>query len=110
MALQSVTFSGGWVTLQNAKLNTSATFGPGRAIEFAAKFGGGTYQFGGLSDNGSSAPWAGFDFDVAGTTLTANENNAYITTIPGNWAGASHRYRIEWKSLPPAISSTTSTV
>ena len=33
---------------------------------------------------------------MTGTILTANENNAFITNIPGTWTGASHRYRIDW--------------
>ncbi len=114
----TLTFQNGWVTLDGVQVQTSDPTGytSGRAIEFAAIFGGGQSQAAGFAVNATTAPWAAFDYDTAGTTMTAYTSGQPAVTIPGTWNGASHRYRIEWNGsnilyfIDGALEATTATL
>ncbi len=96
----TVTLQNGWITVDGMQVYTSdpTRYTPGRAIEFVATFGGGQSQAAGFAENATTQPWAVFDYDLAGTTLTAYSSPYAAVTIPGTWNGTPHRYRIEWTS------------
>ena len=94
----SATVSGGSLHANGALAGTNATFGPGRALEFAATFGAAPFQHVGFSDNFNSA-WAIFSTNnVTGQVFArTNTGSAQINTpIAGSLIGSEHRYRIEW--------------
>jgi hypothetical protein len=97
----NVSVSGGVATIEAARLNTNSLFGPGRALEFTANFGGAAFQHIGFANDFAQPLWAMFSTGEAGGQLfarTANGPNQIDTLIPGNWFGANHRYRVDWSS------------
>ncbi len=99
----TATISGGVLTLDGRRAGTSATFGPGRSVDFVATFTGGPYQHAGFGVTFFQSPWAIFSTEQSGAIFQARSFNpataAQIdTTIPGSWFGAPHHYRIEWNT------------
>ena len=97
--------SGGLLTLHGTRVGTDATFGPGRSLDFVATFTTGTSREIGFGVDFGETPWAIFGTDPStGTALQARSKDqgspaiAINTTIPGNWLGVSHHYRIEWNT------------
>ena len=80
---------------------TTATFAPGRALEFVATFSGASFQNAGLGqtlDSGSES-WAMFGTDGTANLLRVRVNNAGTTSqfdLGSTYLNAPHRYRIEW--------------
>jgi len=94
----SATVSGGSLRANGAFAGTTASFGPGRSLEFAATFGGAAFQHAGFSDNFNSV-WAIFSTSNTSNQLFARTNTSsgpIDTAIPGALVGSEHRYRIEW--------------
>jgi hypothetical protein len=107
----SATVSGGWVTVDGARINpTDLTgYGPGVSLEFVAVFRAAALQHVGLGagTNGNAGgifntyPWAIFGTGTAGTSMLARTNvggTMTDVTIPGNFFGVPHRYRVDWKT------------
>jgi hypothetical protein len=93
----TATISGGWVTIDGSRLITNdPMFTPGRTLEFVATFTGGAYQAAGLGQLFTAAPWAAFDFGLAGTSMVANTSGTTTANICSNCVGVPHRYRIDW--------------
>ncbi len=97
--------SGGLLTLHGTRVGTDATYGPGRSLDFVATFTIGTSREVGFGVDFGETPWAIFSTDPStGSTLQArskDQGNPPIvinTTIPGNWLGTPHHYRIEWNT------------
>ncbi len=94
------TVSGGNLVVDGARANTDALYGPGRSLEFVATFGAQQFQHVGFGvDLDQSANWAMFSTSSTTNTLYARTNNngtSSNTSIPGDWIGSQHRYRIEW--------------
>ncbi|MEO8216511.1 MAG: N,N-dimethylformamidase beta subunit family domain-containing protein [Acidobacteriota bacterium] len=93
----------GEVTVNGGLLATSATYGPGRAIDFVATFAAEHFEHVGLGQDLAAAgeSWAMFGTAGGTDTLYARTNNAGTVidvAIPGSWLGAPHHYRIEWNS------------
>jgi hypothetical protein len=86
------------LTVDGARAGTSATYGPGRSLEFTATFSGAPYQIAGFGVDYSSAPWAAFSTGAGGAlyAITANGTSTQNTLIPGNWLAAPHDFRIDW--------------
>jgi hypothetical protein len=76
----------------------TATFAPGRSLEFAATFSGAPYQHAGLGMTFTEGLWAIFS-SGPGDGLYVRSNNGSVSTdtpIPGSWFGSSHKFRIDW--------------
>jgi Purple acid Phosphatase, N-terminal domain len=94
----SVNVGNGALTIDAAKAGTSATYGPGRSLEFVARFSGAKYQHVGFAADYEQPPWTMFS-TKDGTGLyarTAATGSAQDTLIPGVDVSVPHRYRIEW--------------
>ena len=98
----SVTVAGGGLTLDGAAAETTASYGPGRSLEFVATINAAANQhIGFVSDLLFDPPWAIFSTKTgtnslyARTSLAGNSSQT-DTLIPGNWIGSPHRYRIDW--------------
>ena len=92
---------GGSVTVDGAWARTSATFAPGRALEFVATFSGATFQNAGLGQTleSGSESWAMFGMDGTANLLRVRVNNAGAPSqfdLGSTYLNAPHRYRIEW--------------
>ncbi len=101
----TATVSGGLLTMDGTRVGTNATFSPGRSLDFVATFTAGPFQHVGFGVDFFNTPWAIFSTEASGTILQARSNNAATptptiidTTIPGNWFGVPHHYRIEWNA------------
>ncbi len=110
------TISGGSLTVNGSEAYTTAQFGPGRTLEFSATFGAQPYQhigFGGTlaADNGNYVPFAGppwimFSTSNDGLHLYARVlpagatgfNSGNDKILIGDYLGAQHTYRIDWKA------------
>ena len=92
--------SNGSLTLDGARANTVATYGPGRSLEFVATFGNGTFQHAGFGVDLNDSPyWAIFSTGTTTGTLYARTNNGGTTIdtpLQGNLIGSPHLYRIDW--------------
>ena len=92
---------GGTVTVDGAWARTTATFAPGRALEFVATFSGASFQNAGLGQAlaSGSESWAMFGTDGTANLLRVRVNNAGATSqfdLGSTYLNAPHRYRIEW--------------
>ncbi len=91
------TVSGGSLHVNGGLANTSATYGPGRAVEFKATFGAASFQHLAFTDNFNNV-WAMFSTRNGTNQVYASTNDANglnDVAIPAS-AGTSHLYRIEW--------------
>jgi Domain of unknown function (DUF4082)/Bacterial Ig-like domain/Calx-beta domain/Bacterial Ig domain/Purple acid Phosphatase, N-terminal domain len=91
--------SGGLVTVDGARANTDALFGPGAVLEFVATFGTAAFQHVGFGITLNENTWAVFSTGSAGGALSARTHNGTTPTdtlLAGNWLNTPHRYRIEW--------------
>ncbi|MBY0401242.1 fibronectin type III domain-containing protein, partial [Myxococcota bacterium] len=92
--------AGGTLTVDGALAATNAFVTPGRALEFEATFGAGTFQNIGLGNDLNAPPFVVFGTANTTTTLfartwnTANED----TPLPTVALGVPHRFRIEWSA------------
>ncbi len=95
----SATVSGGALHVDGAYAGTTATYGAGRSLEFAATFGASTFQHVAFTDNFNSV-WAMFSTRQSTNQLYASTNDGAIQDTPvgapGQYVGSAHRYRIEW--------------
>ena len=91
------TVSDGSLHVNGGLANTSATYGPGRAVEFKATFGAASFQHLAFTDNFNNV-WAMFSTRNGTNQVYASTNDANglnDVAIPAS-AGTSHLYRIEW--------------
>ena len=95
----SVAVGNGVLTVDGAMADTSATYAPGRSLEFVATFASDPWQHVGFSIN-MQEPWAIFSTFTGGALYarTAVGVTHIDTQIPGSWLGAAHRFRIDWTS------------
>ena len=97
----TISVSGGSINVDGHRANTSASFGPGRTLEFRATFGAGTFQNAGF---GQDLEAVGETWIVFGTNGTTNTLFARVNTGGGSvdtnlgigLVGTPHVYRIEW--------------
>ena len=92
---------GGSFTVDGAWARTTATFAPGRALEFVATFSGASFQNAGLGQvlESGSESWAMFGMDGTADLLRVRVNNAGATSqvdLGSTYLNGPHRYRIEW--------------
>jgi hypothetical protein len=95
------TVAGGSVTVDGADVFSSSSYGPGRSLEFVGTFSGQPNQhIGFVADGSFDSPWAIFSTWSAGNALYARVNSGgdNQVLISGNWLGAPHRFRIDWKA------------
>ena len=96
----SATVGSGRLTLDAARVGTSALYDPGRTLEFVATFGAQAYEHVGFGVDYNNTPyWAMFSTFNGGGGLYARTNNngsTVDTLIAGSLVGSSHRYRIDW--------------
>jgi hypothetical protein len=90
--------SGGALNVNGVRTGSTATYSPGRSLEFVATFGADNYQHVGFGDTFESTPWAIFSTAGGGGLYARTHNgvNQVTTLIPGSWLGTSHRFRIDW--------------
>ncbi|MBN2389862.1 MAG: DUF4082 domain-containing protein [Anaerolineae bacterium] len=99
------TVSGGQLIVNGALVVTDASYAPGRVLEFEATFGEAAWQhvgFGQDLSNANHQSWAIFSthdttYELRARTLY-NGGAEHTMTIPGDWLGSPHLYRIEWLS------------
>jgi hypothetical protein len=96
----TATVGGGSVTVDGARANGADLYGPDRALEFVARFGGEAFQHVGFGAAFEDAPWAMFStgggalsVGLYARTWGASQQN---TAIAGVDPTIPHRYRIEW--------------
>jgi hypothetical protein len=95
----AATFSNGWITLNGRKVGTTATFGPGRWLEFLGMFSTGWYEHIGFGVLFDSPPWAIFSTENTGAIFQARTAPGGADTSLGiGWSGVPHRYRIVWNA------------
>lgn len=88
--------AGGALALDGARAWPSGSYTSGRSLEFGATFRGAPYQNAGLAADGDfNAPWAAFG-TYLGAGLYARASDGTSISIPGNWLGTPHEYRIDW--------------
>ena len=95
------TTANGVLTVDGARTGTNALYSSGRSLEFVAAFSGDAWQQIGFGVDYNSAPWIIFSTFQGGQLYarTATEGGqSFDTPLPGNWFGASHRYRIDWNA------------
>ena len=92
------TVAQGVVTVDGARAQTDALFGPGASLEFVATFGTAGFQHVGFGVTLDAAPWAIFSTRDGGALYARTNTGATSTDTPiaGNWLSAPHRYRIDW--------------
>jgi hypothetical protein len=90
----------GSLILDGSAIFSSQSVSSGQFIEGKVLFTGGPYQHFGVAQDLVNSRWAIFSTGSGGSLLarTAISNRAINTTIPGNWFGQYHVYRIEWLS------------
>jgi hypothetical protein len=91
----SATVGGGALTIDGAKVGTSAVFGFGSSVDFVATFSGDANQHAGFAVDLNNAPWAIFSTGGGGA-LYARVNNAFSTTLSSSYLGSAHDFRIDW--------------
>jgi N,N-dimethylformamidase beta subunit-like protein/uncharacterized protein DUF4082/Big-like domain-containing protein/K319-like protein/purple acid phosphatase-like protein len=97
----TATVSGGALVVNGARTDPTTLSAAGHSVEFVATFSAEPFQHVGFGTDLNGAPWAIFSTGTAGTALQARSNNGSTQqddTIPGNWLGAPHRFRIDWSS------------
>jgi hypothetical protein len=94
----SATVSGGTLTVNGMRVGPTASYAPGRSLEFVATFGADSYQHVGFGDSFNSTPWAIFSTSSGGGLYarTNNGSSEINTLVAGSWLGTSHRFRIDW--------------
>lgn len=88
----------GSMSVNGMRVSPSASYAPGRSLEFVATFAVDGYQHVGLGVSLNETPWAIFS-TFGGNALYARTNSGVAetnTAIPGSWLNAPHRYRIDW--------------
>ncbi|HYR43605.1 MAG TPA: cadherin-like domain-containing protein, partial [Terriglobia bacterium] len=108
----SATTSNGTLTIDGARAGSNVLYSPGQSLEFVAAFSGDAWQHIGFGLDYNTAPWIIFSTFQGGglyARTRTQDGNAIDTLISGNWLGASHRYRIDWKpgSVVFSIDGTT---
>jgi hypothetical protein len=98
----TVTVGGGMLSVSGAYAGSSATYGPGRSVEFVATFDAAANgQHAGFGVTLNENPWAIFSTAAGGVlqarTLT-DGGSATNTTLAVGWLGAPHRFQIDWKA------------
>ena len=97
----AATVAGGRVSVDGTLLGTTATYAPGRSLEFVATFANEPFQHVGLGTDLNGAPWAIFSTGSGGTTLLARTNSGSDSTdtvLGSNLLGAPHLFRIDWQA------------
>jgi hypothetical protein len=94
------TIGGGRISVDGALVGPDTTFGPGRSLRFVATFAAKPFEHVGFATDFSNAPWAIFSTGTSGTALQARTfvpgGTMNDTTIPGDFLGQPHEYRIDW--------------
>ena len=91
--------SGGIVSVDGTMAGTTATFGPGRSLDFVATFSGQAFQHVGfVGDLAFNDPWAIVSTgSVGGEILARTNTNTTGISLGTGLVGSAHRYRIDWK-------------
>jgi hypothetical protein len=90
----------GVLTVDGARTQTDALFGPGASLEFVATFGTAGFQHVGFGVTLDAAPWAIFSTREGGALYARTNTGAAQTDtlLAGNWLSAPHLYRIDWNA------------
>ncbi len=101
----SAAVSGGLLTLDGARAGPSASFGPGRTLEFVATFGGQAGQHAGFGDTFESPPWAIVSTkDGTGLFVRSHDGSAEVeTALSSGLIGTPHRFRVDWPNGTAAV-------
>ncbi|MCI0670803.1 MAG: cadherin-like domain-containing protein, partial [Myxococcaceae bacterium] len=97
----AVVVGGGSATVDGASVGSVALYGPGRALEFVATFGGAPWQHVGFGQTLASASesWLLLSTIDTDSQLFARINNAGVSVdvpLPAGLVGSPHLFRIEW--------------
>ena len=100
----SATISNGLLTLDGARVGTTALYSPGKSLEGVATFNAVRFQHFGFAVTYmvDGTPWAIISTGANGDGLYARTYtgsgawDTQSTPIPGNYLGTPHRYRVDW--------------
>jgi hypothetical protein len=94
------TVGGGNLVVNGTRVGTTATYGPGRSLEFVATFTGAANQNVGFGVDFSTQPWAAFGTTTSGALRVRSRaaSSQTNTTIAGSWVGGPHLFRIDWNA------------
>ena len=90
--------TGGRLSVDGTMVGTTATFGPGRSLEFVATFGAtGSQHVGFVGDLNFNNPWVIVSTGSNGATVSARSNsNTTGISLGTGLLGSEHRFRIDW--------------
>jgi hypothetical protein len=93
----SAPVAGGLLSIDGTMAATTATFGPGRSLEFVATFQSQSYQHVGFVTNlNFDGPWAIVSTGSTGDGVYARTSNTSDVPLGAGLLGSAHRYRIDW--------------
>lgn len=96
-----VSIAGGEATVDGARVNTTALYGPGHSVEFVATFQSSANQHAGFALTTQEALWAIFSTASGGTSLQARTHNGttfFNTDLGSATLGSAHLYRVDWNA------------
>lgn len=97
--------AGGALTVDGARAYTTASFGPGRSLEFRATFSSATFQNIGFATDGDfNSPWVVIGQGSAPGSLYARMDGAGDVLLSTTAVGSAHTYRIDWGATSFAFS------
>jgi hypothetical protein len=94
----STVVGNGLLSVDGTRVSAQQLYTAGRSLEFAATFSGAPYQHVGYGVTFTEGLWAIFS-SGPGDALYARTNDGVVSTntsIPGNWFGGRHQFRIDW--------------
>ena len=95
----TATVGGGLLTVDGAHASTTASFGPGRSIEFVATYTAATFQNVGFAADGSfNAPWVTIGEGTTAGGVYARRDDGADVLLSASTLGSPHRYRIDWNA------------
>jgi phosphodiesterase/alkaline phosphatase D-like protein len=95
----TATVGGGALTVDGAHVNTDASFGPGRSLEFVATYQAATFQNIGLAVDGVfNSPWVTIGMGGNTSGVFARTSGGTETLLSTTTLGSPHRYRIDWNA------------
>src|SRR5206468_6286307 len=96
----SLIVAGGTMSLDGVRAGSIALYGPGRSLEFSARFSGTQLNSSGFGTTFLNPPWAVFRTFLFTTDLltTTNDGTVQNTDLSRALFNAFHRYRINWTS------------
>ena len=102
----AATVAGGSLSVEGARANPTASYGPGSSLEFVATFTTDPFQTVGFGVDFNVLPFSAFGTrngnELLARTYTSGGNTD--TVLPSSLLGSPHRYRIDWTATEEIFS------